>query len=493
MSRKQREQKRELQRKERKRERGDAKSRTADEMAADAVNEQAAATIIEQLGETEEEPIGTIQRAVSLLGAEPMLALLEETLQIEAQGGMWLRDGSRRRTVGGVFFKLLQERITKSQRLSIFYPEYEQVFPLSEEELTERLQNVEEWPIAEAQAVSCTLLGRPAVIPPPDVHPDTPYVLFELSTGTEQIPTFTKGLPPFSEPVVFRVVAPTAQWLRVAPVLIEQADTRLAITGFLSLDPRSTDRFVLRAHNVWIHGLQGPTREKKKRKERKPAKYEIVTGTIKWFSVDKGFGFIASDTRGDVFVHQSALAPNQATPVAGDRVYFGVREGRKGPEAHDVHLGTPPPPPTPVRATLKLDAPAIPAQVRLKLTGRTPTFEALGRPDQPPSLYCYRLVAPLPSFAPGIPPPAKQTIFLVMISLKHWKHVREQLQADLNDTLIVHGFPARDPRAPDMVMLRTTVVETRELLRKRGEEDAEAYRQAQKDQEVQEQAAETAV
>jgi hypothetical protein len=249
MSRKQREQKRELQRKERKRERGDAKSRTADEMAADAVNEQAAATIIEQLGETEEEPIGTIQRAVSLLGAEPMLALLEETLQIEAQGGMWLRDGSRRRTVGGVFFKLLQERITKSQRLSIFYPEYEQVFPLSEEELTERLQNVEEWPIAEAQAVSCTLLGRPAVIPPPDVHPDTPYVLFELSTGTEQIPTFTKGLPPFSEPVVFRVVAPTAQWLRVAPVLIEQADTRLAITGFLSLDPRSTDRFVLRAHN----------------------------------------------------------------------------------------------------------------------------------------------------------------------------------------------------------------------------------------------------
>jgi hypothetical protein len=102
-------------------------------------------------------------------------------------------------------------------------------------------------------------------------------------------------------------------------------------------------------------------------------------------------------------------------------------------------------------------------------------------------------VAPLPSFAPGIPPPAKQTIFLVMISLKHWKHVREQLQADPNDTLIVHGFPARDPRAPDMVMLRTTVVETRELLRKRGEEDAEAYRQAQKDQEVQEQAAETAV
>jgi cold shock protein len=61
---------------------------------------------------------------------------------------------------------------------------------------------------------------------------------------------------------------------------------------------------------------------------------------VKWFSADKGFGFIARDGGGkDAFVHISALAQSGLTALnEGERVTFDVAEGRKGPEAARVRL-----------------------------------------------------------------------------------------------------------------------------------------------------------
>lgn len=66
----------------------------------------------------------------------------------------------------------------------------------------------------------------------------------------------------------------------------------------------------------------------------------MVTGTVKWFSNDKGYGFITpADGSKDVFVHFSALdGDGYKTLEEGQTVQYEVTQGQKGPQAQKVSV-----------------------------------------------------------------------------------------------------------------------------------------------------------
>jgi CspA family cold shock protein len=70
----------------------------------------------------------------------------------------------------------------------------------------------------------------------------------------------------------------------------------------------------------------------------------VPTGKVKWYNPDKGFGFIVRDDGGgDVYLHSTALPAGTTTLQSGQRLEFGIAEGRRGPQALHVRLLAPPP------------------------------------------------------------------------------------------------------------------------------------------------------
>jgi len=69
----------------------------------------------------------------------------------------------------------------------------------------------------------------------------------------------------------------------------------------------------------------------------------VPTGKVKWYDADKGFGFVSQDDGEDVYIRKSALPHGVDALKSGQRLEFGVADGRRGPQALSVRLLDPPP------------------------------------------------------------------------------------------------------------------------------------------------------
>lgn len=64
-----------------------------------------------------------------------------------------------------------------------------------------------------------------------------------------------------------------------------------------------------------------------------------MTGTVKWFNGEKGYGFITTEEGNDVFAHYSQIQKDGfKTLEEGQKVSFNVVSGAKGPQAENIEL-----------------------------------------------------------------------------------------------------------------------------------------------------------
>ena len=69
----------------------------------------------------------------------------------------------------------------------------------------------------------------------------------------------------------------------------------------------------------------------------------MPTGKVKWYDVEKGFGFLSQDEGEDVDVRSSALPAGVEGLKQGQRVEFGMAAGRRGPQALSLKVLDPAP------------------------------------------------------------------------------------------------------------------------------------------------------
>jgi len=209
----------------------------------------------------------SIRRVTVTLGVQATWALVQEAQAVEAEGGMYARDG-RRRTLGGVFFQLVERDMSPEEWKGLGNP-----LAWQRVALARALQRGETWPLepprplikppkaigepsdaeiaaavwAERQQiyeelvddkgratnVRITLVGRPAKIK------ERQNVVVALLEQTHKLPqSLPKGVPqPPAEPTRYVVYIGSRHWTKVVGPLRKNPDMVLVIEGLCSYEP----------------------------------------------------------------------------------------------------------------------------------------------------------------------------------------------------------------------------------------------------------------
>lgn len=200
-------------------------------------------TLADQLGETERGPRSQIARIVRGVGVEFARELYQRTLETEGQGGLMLPDGSRRRTVGGVFIYLARAQVSSELRLKIFPPRRKKSQkavrqspsasaarpPLLWNERAEVIETLR----AQSGAIhslKVVLIGRPERLEQTEEQ-----VTLWIADSVDQV-TLPRGVPtPPSGTTVYKVYLGIKHWKRVEGALVNPED-QLIIEGVATFD-----------------------------------------------------------------------------------------------------------------------------------------------------------------------------------------------------------------------------------------------------------------
>jgi hypothetical protein len=191
--------------------------------------------IAQALTETDPVPLLQIGNIVELAGEEFARGLLQETLEIEAKGGLLVHDTTRRRTLGGVYFFLAKGKLPVEIRSKIF-PNLTIKGPDATLEWDERLEPVQallatEKIGADIRNMVIQITGRVTEL---RVMEDT--VLFKMIHSHEE-GSYPRGVPhpPMGEPTTYMVYVGIKHWEKVKPI-IEDPREILIIEGSCFLD-----------------------------------------------------------------------------------------------------------------------------------------------------------------------------------------------------------------------------------------------------------------
>ena len=201
-----------------------------------------AGEIAVQLGETEEEPIRQIKRAVRILGEHRVRTVVARALDVEAAGGMMRADGSQKRSLGGVFFILMRDDVGRKDFYRIFKGGQQQ--RTNGPGAAARTTTVPfDWATfganaaeamseaGEATTVKLTVIGRPGkMVERGDVA--------LVAMRSEKAPSLPKGVPaPPSPQTDYMVLVGMKQWRKVAEALAADPADKLLIEGYPTVQP----------------------------------------------------------------------------------------------------------------------------------------------------------------------------------------------------------------------------------------------------------------
>jgi len=233
---------------------------------------ETAASIADQLQETEEGARKQIIHIVWALGRTQARALLQQTQEIEASGGIPVPNGSRRRTPGGVFFHLAYTTgVPKDGRNLQRFPSKrtkKPAQPPAQKEETKRtpdqlvtfhwedrltvIQGITEK--GTATAMKITLVGQFGK------YEDKGACIVGVMQSGEKIPAFPKGVPaPQATKTNYVVYVGAKQWKNVAATVSDPEDA-LIIEGYPQVDKEAGSISVF-ATNITSKKLQAAKRQ----------------------------------------------------------------------------------------------------------------------------------------------------------------------------------------------------------------------------------------